>query len=71
MAIVEAIFGMAAALKLDVIAEGVERHEQLDCLCSRNCHEMQGYIFSPPLNAAEAEKLMRANVSNVTNVSAC
>jgi diguanylate cyclase (GGDEF)-like protein/PAS domain S-box-containing protein len=47
-AIVEAIFAMSRALNLDVIAEGVERREQLDCLAAMQCQQMQGYYLSKP-----------------------
>ena len=50
-AIVDAIISMAQALKLSVIAEGVENKEQFDFLVGRNCREFQGYYFSRPLGA--------------------
>ena len=37
---------MADALKLEVIAEGVETREQVQLLQRRGCHLMQGYYFS-------------------------
>ncbi len=52
-AIVEAITAMATSLGLQVVAEGVERKEQLDFLRRRRCHEMQGFYFAHPLEAAE------------------
>ncbi len=52
-AIVEAITGMAHSLGLEVIAEGVERRDQLDFLRDRHCHDMQGFYFSPPLTVEE------------------
>jgi EAL domain-containing protein (putative c-di-GMP-specific phosphodiesterase class I) len=53
MAIVKAILAMAESLKLDVIAEGVEKRNQLDFLRARRCKEMQGFYFSPPVEVAE------------------
>jgi EAL domain-containing protein (putative c-di-GMP-specific phosphodiesterase class I) len=47
--IVTAIVQLAHALKLDIIAEGVERPEQLDLMAECGCDAVQGYIFSRPL----------------------
>ncbi len=53
-AIVRAIIGMATALNLRVIAEGVESKEQLAFLRKEGCHECQGYFFGRPLPPEEA-----------------
>ncbi|MBF0621156.1 MAG: EAL domain-containing protein [Magnetococcales bacterium] len=47
--IVAAIIAMATSLKLDVVAEGVEKLEQLNFLSQHGCPTIQGYYFSPPL----------------------
>jgi diguanylate cyclase (GGDEF)-like protein/PAS domain S-box-containing protein len=49
LALVATIIGLAHALKLKVVAEGVETQEQLRLLESLNCDEYQGYFFSKPL----------------------
>lgn len=54
-AIANAILSLAQSLNLVVTAEGVERHEQLEWLRSRGCHEVQGFLLSKPLSAAELE----------------
>ena len=51
-AIVSAVVGIARALKLRVVAEGVETEEQLSFLRRRNCDAAQGYLFSRPVSAA-------------------
>jgi EAL domain-containing protein (putative c-di-GMP-specific phosphodiesterase class I) len=51
LALVATIIGLAHALKLKVVAEGVETQEQLRLLGSLNCDEYQGYLFSKPLPA--------------------
>lgn len=48
-AIASAVVAMAHALKLRVVAEGVETEEQLSFLESRGCREFQGYLVSRPL----------------------
>ncbi len=57
--IVTAIISMAHNLGLKVVAEGVELPAQLAFLRRRGCDEMQGYYFSRPLPAPEAELLLR------------
>jgi diguanylate cyclase (GGDEF)-like protein/PAS domain S-box-containing protein len=59
-AIALAIIGMAHSLKLEVVAEGVETSEQLACLRSYRCDQIQGYYFSKPLTAPDLEALLRA-----------
>lgn len=49
--IVRAIISMAKSLDLAVTAEGVETEEHLDLLRSLGCAKLQGYLFSPPMNA--------------------
>ena len=52
-AIISAVISMARALNLRVIAEGVETEEQLAFLRREQCAEMQGFLYSRPLSAAE------------------
>jgi diguanylate cyclase (GGDEF)-like protein len=52
-AIVRAIISMAHDLNLRVIAEGVEREDQLKFLQSHNCDEIQGYFVGKPVPAME------------------
>jgi sensor c-di-GMP phosphodiesterase-like protein len=47
--LVDALILMAHRLELRVIAEGVERREQLEVLRGRGCDIAQGFFFSPPL----------------------
>lgn len=58
-AIVKAILAMARSLKLSVIAEGVETHEELRFLKESGCDAMQGYYFSPPVPALDATRLLQ------------
>ena len=56
--IVSAVIGMGINLKQRVIAEGVETREQLSFLQARQCNAGQGYLFSPPLPAADFARLL-------------
>ncbi|HKG01876.1 MAG TPA: EAL domain-containing protein [Conexibacter sp.] len=56
-AIVAAVLSMAAALELDVIAEGVETEAQLAWLRSRGCGLAQGFLLGRPMPAGELDAL--------------
>lgn len=58
-AIATSIINLAHTLGLTVIAEGIETHPQLDFLLEKGCEIGQGYLFSRPLPAGEAEALLR------------
>ncbi len=51
LALVSTIIGLAHALKLKVVAEGVETEEQQRLLHLLGCDEMQGFLFSKPVPA--------------------
>jgi diguanylate cyclase (GGDEF)-like protein/PAS domain S-box-containing protein len=57
-AIVEAIVGMARALGMGVIPEGVETDGQLQRLVAIGCDHAQGFLLSRPLPAGELEGLL-------------
>lgn len=57
-AIVGATIAMARALKLSVVAEGVETAAQRDYLQELHCAAFQGFLCSPGLPAADFEKLI-------------
>jgi EAL domain-containing protein (putative c-di-GMP-specific phosphodiesterase class I) len=56
--IVESIVTMAHRMNKCVVAEGVETVDQMDTLCRMDCDLMQGYLFSPPVEAAQATLLL-------------
>ena len=58
-AIVEAVVGMARALSLDAIAEGVESEAQLSELRRLGCDFAQGHLFSRPLAPQKVTSLLR------------
>ena len=57
-AIASAIIMMAHQLKLNVVAEGVETQAQLDFLQNAGCNEIQGYVFSRPVEAEAIPTLL-------------
>jgi EAL domain-containing protein (putative c-di-GMP-specific phosphodiesterase class I) len=60
--IVELIVTMAQKMHLEVIAEGVETVRQVENLLKMGCQCGQGYFFSQPLDAKEAQEFMRAGL---------
>jgi EAL domain-containing protein (putative c-di-GMP-specific phosphodiesterase class I) len=52
-ALTAGIIALAASLRMKVVAEGVETQEQLDFLRGNGCDEIQGYLLSKPVTAAE------------------
>lgn len=57
--LVEAVLGMARALGLRVVAEGVETSEQHDILVDLGCDLAQGFHFAPPQTAGSFGRLLR------------
>lgn len=57
--IVSAIAGIARGFDLRLAAEGVERDEQMNALEILGCDEMQGFLFSRPINAEEATRILQ------------
>jgi diguanylate cyclase (GGDEF)-like protein len=49
VAIVDAVINMGLSLGMRVVAEGVEKPEQLSLLRMKGCDYVQGYIFAKPL----------------------
>jgi len=56
-AIVSVIVGLAQALNLETVAEGVETQLQFDMLRNYGCECFQGYYFARPLTPDQTESL--------------
>jgi diguanylate cyclase (GGDEF)-like protein len=57
-AIVEAIVHLGEAFGLDLVAEGVENHEDMAELIRLGCHRAQGFLLAKPMPAAELDPLL-------------
>jgi EAL domain-containing protein (putative c-di-GMP-specific phosphodiesterase class I) len=66
-AIVKTVVDLSNNLGLAVVAEGVETREQFHLLSEMGCHYAQGYYFSRPVPAEDAEALLASNVSWTTS----
>jgi diguanylate cyclase (GGDEF)-like protein len=63
LSIVSTIISLAHSLNLRVIAEGVETEEQANLLRLLKCDEIQGYLFSAAVPAAQIERFLRERKS--------
>lgn len=59
--IVDSIIRLSTALGLSVIAEGMERQEEIDTLLELGCVEFQGNAIAPPMPANIAGKWLKAH----------
>lgn len=64
-AIIQAIVDIAKGFGLHLVAEGVETNYQMKTLHELGCDEMQGFLFSRPVPAAEAERLLNNSCDRV------
>jgi len=63
--IVRTIISLAMTLGKKVIAEGIETEEHLDVLRDLQCGYGQGYLFSKPIPADQAEKLLHQHPAGI------
>ena len=63
--IVSAIIGLAHALGLKVVAEGVETPHQLGEITALGCDFAQGFYFAPPLPAADLSSVFDPRLASV------
>ena len=68
-AIVEAVIGMARALSLDVIAEGIENDVQLAELRRLECDFGQGHLFHEALRPEEISRMIAAGSLDYSGIS--
>jgi EAL domain-containing protein (putative c-di-GMP-specific phosphodiesterase class I) len=58
--IIETLVDLARNMRMDVVAEGVERFEQVVLLRDLGIQAAQGYVFAPPLPASSFLQLIEA-----------
>lgn len=52
--LVQSVLELAKSLQLTVVAEGVEKIDQLNWLRGQRCDIIQGYIYAPPVSVEQA-----------------
>jgi EAL domain-containing protein (putative c-di-GMP-specific phosphodiesterase class I) len=68
--VMRAIIGMGRALKLHVVAEGVETRDQLAFLRMHGCAAYQGFLFSKPVPPQQILPLLQSHLRRPTPKSA-
>ena len=58
LAIIKAVIGLGHSLGMATTAEGVETEEQLHAVREQACDEVQGFLFSRPLEPAQVLSLL-------------
>lgn len=71
MAIAGAVIALGKSLKLRVVAEGVETLGQLDFLRGQGCHDIQGFYFSRPVDAAAIDAMLAQRKDGIPMSGKC
>jgi len=58
-AIVETILALGRSLGMEIVAEGIERQEDLTFMAARGCHWAQGFLFGAAIPAQEFGEILR------------
>jgi diguanylate cyclase (GGDEF)-like protein len=57
--LIRTLVQLGKALSIETLAEGIERHHELDMLKDEQCDSGQGFLFARPLDASTAEAFFR------------
>jgi EAL domain-containing protein (putative c-di-GMP-specific phosphodiesterase class I) len=68
-AIIKAVVAVSRTLGLRVVAEGVETESQLLLARELGCHEIQGYLFSPPLGSDDFLSFLQKDRTTLRAIS--
>ena len=60
-AIIRAVIGLGQSLGMSTTVEGVETEDQLALVRAQGVSEVQGYLFSPPISAADLSVMLHAD----------
>jgi len=63
-AIIEMILALARTLDLEIVAEGVERREEMEFMAARGCHWVQGFLYGAAVSAPDFTELLRRQSSD-------
>ena len=66
--ITKTIINMAHGLKVATIAEGIESHQQSECIQSFGCLHAQGFLFSHPQPMSKIQKLLSEEATSADSV---
>jgi diguanylate cyclase (GGDEF)-like protein len=66
LAVVRVIVGLAQALDLALVAEGVETEAVARCLLDEGCYRAQGFLFCRPIAAEETQRLLAVGSVPIT-----
>lgn len=67
--LIRAITAMTSALKLEIIAEGVEDIAQVNFLTSISCYAAQGFLFFKPQSASEITSILVEDQAQAINTA--
>jgi EAL domain-containing protein (putative c-di-GMP-specific phosphodiesterase class I)/GGDEF domain-containing protein len=62
-AIVDMILALGRTLGMEIVAEGVERREDVEFMAARGCHWVQGFFFGAAAPAQEFAEMLRRQAS--------
>jgi EAL domain-containing protein (putative c-di-GMP-specific phosphodiesterase class I) len=57
--IIDAIISLARSLRLETVAEGVEKDDQVEYLLDRGCRVAQGFLLGMPMPEADVRPLLK------------
>lgn len=65
--VVKEVIRLAKNLDMEIVAEGIERKEQVEFLASQECDMIQGYYFAKPMTIEEFEERVRQDYHSENN----